>query len=325
MEEKSKDGSHKYKLHSIYKYPIPPNFDRMNKGLYKYMTPLVLYFLVNGHDENNSVKFTIGRWAREIKMVNQNYDILRYNVTKYQHHTMSDLGLDDLTRQEVSDYYKKSDELLRYYLLGTLDYLKKSGRIIWRESYKIQKTEISKCDLIDNSVNTTVTIIESDATDADMKIYAECVGIADEKIGIVTEKERYYSEKSSDFFECLQRELNKRNIRLIYKTYEAYYTNLDKCNDLLSHFEVNSLNDEKMVRELNELFAEKLTENAANRFIKHPLNFLYYDDQNELRRNYGILNDIVLNQNAERIKFKKYDQTMAESFNSDITVRFTHE
>ena len=68
-----------YKITKVYDYPLPSNYDKMQKSIYKYIVPLILNSLINGHDKNNSIEITVGKWAREINMVNHNYNLVKYN------------------------------------------------------------------------------------------------------------------------------------------------------------------------------------------------------------------------------------------------------
>ena len=53
-------GNRIYKINKVYDYPLPSNFNKMNKSLYKYIVPLVLNSLINGHDKNNSIEIEQG-------------------------------------------------------------------------------------------------------------------------------------------------------------------------------------------------------------------------------------------------------------------------
>ena len=80
IEEREKvDGRRIYEITEVYEHPLPSNFNKMNKSLYRYIVPLILSDLINGHDQNNSIDITVGKWAREINMVNKNYNLLKYN------------------------------------------------------------------------------------------------------------------------------------------------------------------------------------------------------------------------------------------------------
>ena len=72
-------GGRTYRIKKVYDYPLPSNFNKMTKSLYQYIVPLLLTNLINGHDENNKIDITVGKWAREINMVNKNYNLVKYN------------------------------------------------------------------------------------------------------------------------------------------------------------------------------------------------------------------------------------------------------
>lgn len=260
-------GDRQYKISNIRKYPIPKIYNKMNKSLYQYITPLILNKLIDGHDKNNKINLTLNKWARQIQMINGNYNIIKYNKKA----TSESL---DYKLNYIEDFYNKADDMINNYIEMSLKYLKQTGSIIWREVYMVHMEKVGdKIIEIDdgNNIYAEFTIDEHQATQEEMDYYSRCIDIADKMAGIDrsvdTDRERYYGKKAVKFTKALSSELNKRNIKYIYKTYEVYYVSLDKCKSILNLFDTSG----DMVKRFNSEFENLITENATKRYKKGEL------------------------------------------------------
>lgn len=275
-----------YKITKVYDHPLPSNFDKMQKSIYKYIVPLILNSLIHDHDQHNSIEITVGKWAREINMVNQNYNLVKYNKEDTSVETQIEL-------ETINEFYDKSDYMINYYISNALDYLKSAGLIIWREVNRVTVEETDDTTIIDHNGNVELNInfTTHQASKEEMEFYADCIAIADKEAKIEKANERYYSKKSKHFQEVLKRELYKRKIKYIYKTYEAYYVHLDRCKDLLDHFE--DFEAKKFLDKFNKEFSDMLIENAGNRYDKK--NNLFLKHLYQSRKDYGLAYDSLCN------------------------------
>ena len=277
-----------YYISDFYNNPRPSNFDKMNKELYQYICPLILDALVNGKeaDEKRKCTLTVGLWAREIQMVNYNYEIIKEagikkieNEFKIRHNT-------------YYDFYNRCDEAIDYYIIQALKYLYSAGLIIWRDVYFVQPvtpTIEKDGEVYEKKEKPKVR----QATEDEMKFYAKCVEIADEKANITNAKERYYSTKASCFRETLIKELNKGGILYIFKSYEAYYVNRDRCKAVLDMFDVS----DNILDNFNAAFISKLATNADARKLqpKFKSNDNYIDE-------FLSLCDMTINNKTENLE-----------------------
>ncbi len=304
-------GQREYRITKVYDYPLPANWTKMNKSLYQYIIPLILYSLINGHDKNNKINITVGKWAREIKMVNPNYNLIKYNPEDSSKETQ-------IALQTINEFYDKADYMINWYITNALDYLKSAGLIIWREANRVNVEVSDGVTNIDQDGNIKVNIKTENhqASEDEMEYYAECINIADKECGIENAKERYYSHKSQQFNEVLKRELYKRKIKNIYKTYEAYYINLDKCNGLLNHFEKNDYST--LISKLNRDFSQMIMENADKRFESNARKYLY-TDKNEYKSDFSSLCDITINNNAKYLGSKIAMKKKEDEYNVQVT------
>lgn len=260
-------GDRKYDIKSIYDFPLPKSMTKMTSSLYQYIIPLILIKLVEGHDEYNKINLTCSKWARQIDMVNSNYNFVKYNknsVGKYF----------DFKDNQIEDFYSKADDMITNYLQNALKYLKESGSVIWREVYMVHQ-EILGDKIIEvdekNNAYAELTLNEHQATEDEMKFYAGCINIADKAANISNASERYYGKKAPIFSKRLSSELLKKNIKYIYKTYEVYYISLDKCKFLLSKFNIGNdkQNRQEFINAFNQEFETMIMDNANKRYIKN--------------------------------------------------------
>ena len=299
------NGDRTYRIKSVYQYQIPTQFSKMSKSLYQYITPLILDMLIKGHDENNKITLTIGKWAREINMVNHNYDLVKYNKDE----TSKSIGYES---EIINDFYDRSDDMIERYITNTLDYLKSSGHIIWREMYYVLQEHSVSTDVINTDGNVVVDIQleQHPASDEEMEFYSKCIKVADEKANVKNASERYYSKKSKLWNRILKEELYKRKIKLVYKAYQAYYINLDKCKNLLKLFDHHN-NIKLLVKKFTQEFSDMLVNNAVNRYDKNPSKYRIYQNKKNCVLCFSGLCDMVINPKTEYLKgrIKKNDTT----------------
>lgn len=309
--KKKKDGRNMYEITKVYDYPLPANFNKMNNSLYKYIVPLILNSLINGHDKNNSIEITVGKWAREINMVNHNYNLIKYN--------REDSSKEFQIRLEtMNEFFDKADHMINYYIENALDYLKSAGLIIWRQVNRVNVEESDEKAVIDQdgNVEVNINITSHQATKEEMEYYSQCVAIADKEAKIENAGERYYSVKAKQFQEVLKRELYKRKIKCVYSTYEAYYVHLDRCQALLEQF--GKFDSDKLIKSFNEEFSNMLIENAGIRFDKNASK--YFLDKDSYLLSFENLCEITIDNDTEylgrRIRRKDIDD--------DYSLTITH-
>lgn len=305
-------GDRTYKITNVYDYPLPANFNKMTKSLYQYIVPLLLTNLINGHDENNKIDITVGKWAREINMVNKNYNLVKYNKEDTSKETQCSLDT-------INEFYDKADDMIEWYITNALDYLKSAGLIIWREVYRVSEEISSGESVIDEHGNIHVDIsIEShQASEDEMNYYSHCVSIADKAARIENAGERYYSKKSKLFGEVLKRELYKKKIKCVFKTYEAYYVNLDKCNFVLDQF--GDFQTDNLIGEFNEEFTKMLIENAGKRFDKNPNKYISYSEKDDYTLCFQNLCEITIDKNTEYLGHRIREKTIDDDYTLKIT------
>lgn len=304
-------GNRTYKISEIYKYPLPSNFNKMTKSLYQYIVPLLLVSLIDGHDKNNKIDITLGKWAREINMVNRNYILVKYNREDSSKEFQYPIDT-------INEFYNKADDMIDWYITNALDYLKSAGLIIWREVYRIN-VEVSSGEISidkDGNVYTDISIDSHQASKEEMEYYSKCISIADSIAGIDNASERYYSKKSKRFNEKLKEELYKRKIKCVYKTYEAYYVNLDKCKFVLSKF--GKLNIDNLIKAFNSKFTSMIVENAEKRFDKNPNNYMYCNDKDDYGLCFEGLCEMTINNDTEYLGNRIREHHLADNYTLKI-------
>lgn len=316
-ELEKENGRHIYEIQEVYKYPLPNSLPKMKKSLYTYICPLILNYLIdNEYNKDRKIDITIGKWSREINMVNQNYNLIKYNKEETAKETQYPIDL-------IYEFIDKTDDMLNYYITTALDYLKSAGLIIWRDVYRIN-VEISDMNNITIDENGKVSLplhIESrQATDEEMKFYSNCIAIADKAANINNATERYYSKKSKHFNDVLKKELYKRKIKCVYKTYEAYYINLDKCEYILNQF--NQTDRKQLIKSFNEEFTNMILDNASKRFNKFPGKYLYCNGEDDyMLRQEGMCEMTIANE-TEYLGSRIKKSTIEDDYNLQIVNKY---
>lgn len=305
-------GRRMYEITEVYKYPLPSNFNKMNSSLYQYIIPLLLTSLVNGHDKNNKIDITLGKWAREINMVNRNYNLVKYNKEDASKEIQYPIDT-------INEFYSKADDMIEWYITNALDYLKSAGLIIWRDVYRINKEISSDKVIIDENGNifADISIDSHQASKEEMEYYSKCVNIADRVAKIENASERYYSKKAKLFNEILKKELYKEKIKCVYKTYEAYYINLDKCKFILSQF--GKLDIDKTIKKFNNEFTDMLIGNAVKRFDKRPEKYIYYNDKNDYKLCFQGLCEMTIDKDTEYLGSRIREKAIDDNYSLHIS------
>lgn len=310
VKQKSNEEKY-YKITKVYDYPLPSNYDKMQKSIYKYIVPLILNSLINGHDKNNSIEITVGKWAREINMVNHNYNLVKYNKEDGSKETQ-------IRIDTINEFYDKADHMINWYISNALDYLKSAGIIIWREvnQVTVEKTDDKSVVDYNGNVEVNINLTTHQASKDEMEYYAQCIAIADKEANIENAGERYYSKKAKHFQEVLKRELYKRKIKYIYSAYEAYYVDLDKCKFLLSHFD--DVNSNKLIDKFNQDFSDMIIKNAGERFEKNAMKYLY-NSKNEYQLSFESLCEITIDNKTEYFGKRIREKSNDDNYNLQIT------
>lgn len=305
-------GNRIYKISQVYEYPLPANFNKMNQSLYQYIVPLLLTNLINGHDEHNKIDVTVGKWAREINMVNRNYNLVKYNREDASRETQYSLNT-------INEFYDKADDMIDWYITNALDYLKSAGLIIWREVHRVNEEVSSGESIIDENgnINVDISIDSHQASEEEMDYYSQCIAIADKVAQIENASERYYSKKAKQFGEVLKKELYKKKIKCVYKTYEAYYVNLDKCKFVLSQF--GEFNTDNLIREFNREFTNMIVGNAEKRFEKYPNKYISYAAKDDYALCFQGLCEITVDKDTEYLGSRIREKTINDEYTLQIT------
>lgn len=305
-------GNRTYRITDVYKYPLPANFNKMNQSLYQYVVPLLLTNLINGHDEHNKIDITVGKWAREINMVNRNYNLVKYNREDASRETQYSINT-------INEFYDKADDMIDWYITNALDYLKSAGLIIWREVHRVNEEVSSGENVIDENgnINVDISIDSHQASEEEMEYYSQCIAIADKVAQIESANERYYSKKSKQFGEALKRELYKKKIKCVYKTYEAYYVNLDKCKFVLNQF--GEFNTGNLIGEFNREFTNMIVGNAEKRFEKYPDRYLSYAAKDDYTICFQGLCEITVDKDTEYLGSRIREKTINDDYTLQIT------
>lgn len=272
------------------KNELPNNFNKMNKGLYQYICPAILSLAIESYyKNNNNFSFTPNMLAKKIKMVNYNYELIRYHAPKVEKEFQ-------LSKSVVYDFFNKCDSAINYYIPKALQQLIKANLITVQDKYCIRPV---KPTIIHNGIE-YIAIKEQPcriANEQDMIFYEQCIQLADACTGIKNNKERYYGKKSKAYNEIIYEELKQGGIKYLYKIYEIRCVDINKCKKIL---EVFNCNESSNLNHFNNAFTEKLISNAQKREIKCLSEY----SREQYLDAYSNICGMVINSRAENLKEK---------------------
>lgn len=323
--EYTKQGN-KFIINTIYDEPKEKqDFRNGGNNKVKYIDKiekLILDLLVQ--DENNGHVFlSKNKLLQTLKMVNENYSYGKYKPQKLSKYT-------NVKKEEISDFYEISDDMLQRNLEAALKNLRNKALIVWKTSLTIgyietyvplnedAEVKATRKQVMDS--NGDIEYVYDVAQPAKRMVHQKANEI-EEKLIIHTEKEvlntfgfkaikdvfRY--NKSEEFYKRVQSILfEKHNIYLYYNSYEITF-NYDHILEEWEEFEekLKLLQEEKesTQKELNQNIIDKLNDNAENRHIKAPVKFdetkkLKYEirKSDEYLPNYDKLLETLINLNT---------------------------
>ena len=304
-------GKRQYEITKVYKYPVPKNFDKMNSGMHRYMTPLILINLIGAkiHEVEN-VTFTCMKWHRMIEMINENYVTMKHNIS-YSSDKLS------LSKNVLYDFFSTTDDTLVYYFKKSLEYLKEANLFNYQELNWICVRHIR--DSVDENGKKILQITHEHrrASYNEMKFIRKCDQRACIEVGISKENdcEKYYGEKSKAYQAKLKELLMKENIVTCYKAYEIYSTDNDimRCHQLLSNFKMDDI--QAAVENMNKDFQKSLVVNAEKRIANRPekRNLFSNADIANFMKDYEKVIELTLSSDANKVRAPRLNGTTLES------------
>lgn len=254
----------------IYQYPLPLNITKMKRPIYKDLIPLVLLRLI---EINECCCFTVGKWMEELKIVNDNYNIVKKQKTKSS-------SILNVEIKDINDFFKYTEPSINHYFIKSFKYLEEAGYI------KYQKILLIKSKSLKNYQLTTkgnfVLEVQSDthvANEEEIEFYNKCVNSADKKNKIENSTDRYYSSKNHSWKKDLQNELIKKNIISVYEAFQINIIDIEKCQKLIK--ELGGLLPKTYISRLTKDLKKILLDNAKKRFINNDLLYEKYKESFE--------------------------------------------
>lgn len=291
-----KDGL--YIIKEVYKYPIPSSFNKLNEGLYQYLAPIILNKLINVHDENNKIVLPLMDYARNINMINENYQPVKYN----QRDISSIVNIDMVI---INEYFEKVDDDIRYYIQRCLEYLQSADVLKW---YKVPMVRKKKSSVVIENGNPVINCDYEDvrATSEEVKYYNNLFEETRLELNIKSKSECFFGSKAIEFCKKLSEKLKETsNILYFYDSYEIYYTSKERCYNLLTKFK-NYSNEKLIIKQFNTEFIKHIVSNAEKRQIKEIEKMIKtYRVQGNYITDFKTLSELTINKDSEKIYFKK--------------------
>lgn len=224
------ESTRKYIVHKMYEYPKTAAEEKIHKGIYQYLAPLILNKLLdNGGDR--SILFSSYSLAAECFMVNRNYPFMKFNPKAVE----ADM---DIPENRVSEYFNKSANRIDYYIRQCLKYLESMNCVMYNEPHLIKTfdQEIHFDSEIETVVHHRKISDLHIATKEEMDTYTEAVEIACERAGVYNKRDKWYGKAARLYKTELDKLLKSRKIRCIYKGFAVWKVNTNRCQQVFDSF-----------------------------------------------------------------------------------------
>ena len=315
-------GNRQYEITNVYKYPAPKNFNKMNRGIHKYLTPLILINLIAAKIHNlDNITFTSTKWYKMIDMINDNYINMKYNM---------DYSSDrfNLDKNALIDFFNTTDDTLIYYFKKSLDYLKEARILNFQAINWICVKEES--EVYNNGVKEFKTNrVYRRVTQKEMVFIETCEQTACLDAGLSlnsSEGEKFYSSKSKKYLSTLEKLLSEKQILFCYKAYEIFATdrNIEWWYNLLNNFDIKD--KKELVATLNSVFKNNILINAQKRITGNPEKRKLHSevDINNFMIAYKKISDFTLTNNADKLDIPQNINTVDERIINDFIDKNVH-
>lgn len=291
----------KYKIKQVYEYPKTSAEMKIHRGIYQYLTPLILDRVINADNDSKKSFYTSLDIAKEVCMFNENYSVMKYQ----QDAVVNDI---QIPRSTVFEFFMNTDNRMDDYIRRCIKYLENMNCVIYNEVHIVKTADKTAV------VNGDEVLIEDagdkhKASDDEMKLYTDLVNLASIEAGVKTNAEKWYGKTSTIYKKELSKLLGENNIEFVIRGFELWRVNKNRCEEILETFKDKTILQRK--KEIGAVFKIMMDNNAKNR---EP-NRLAFDSR--YIENFTSLTDITLPYGAEDIlprlpSAKTYEAKMQE-------------
>lgn len=234
---------------------------QLHDGIYQFLAPLILNRVIEYERQNQTAVLTSFELAREIGLVNQNYNLIRYNIKTAK----KDLNI---PYKELNDFlsivYRRIDD----YVCRCIKYLQSDGAIGANEVHIIQTFE----ETAKIESHTIVVTKESDrhiASADEMTLYQQLVTMASDIAGTHTNREQRFGKDSYKFKNSIRQLLYDNGIDYVSRGLELWCTDIKKAEQLIAEYD--NFSTISYTEQLNLKFKALIDRNAEKLAAKKEL------------------------------------------------------
>lgn len=270
-----------YHVLNIFAVPQTKAEKQIHSGIYQFLAPLILNKVAEYRQQNQTTVLTPFELAKEIGLVNQNYNLIRYNMKSAK----KDL---DIPYKELHDFlntvYRRADD----YVYRCIKYLQ-SEEILEVNEVQIIQTfkETAKVES-----HTIVVTKESDrhiASDEEMALYRQLVTTASGIAGTYTGREQLFGKDSYKFKNSMRKLLYDSGIDYVSRGLELWCENIKKAEQLMAEYDDFSIIG--YTEQLNLKFKALIDGNAEKFAVKNELSDTNYTEHFKTLSSLTLLND----------------------------------
>lgn len=217
----------KYKIRKVLKFPRTAAEIKIHKGIYQCLAPLIIDTVIN--NESRQSIFSVYELTKDTNMVNQNYRPMKFAQSEVSDNLQ-------IPRKTVAEYFDKTDSYIHHRIKQCIQYLSETGCIFFDEIFIIKKVIFTDVQMNLNGCKSKGKAEIRKATDEELNLYAKLLEIADNEVGIKSNQDRWFGNKTHAFNSVLSKLLRDHNIAYITKGFELFRVHLDRCKEIMQTF-----------------------------------------------------------------------------------------
>lgn len=256
--EKVFDFSLNSKLVKFLNNPI----DNLFKSI---LLKVVTYAILTQKNENNCLSFRLMEYAKNFKLINSNYQLLKYADDNHKQLMLNEIQVSELS---LIDFYSSVDHAINSALLDVLNILS-----------DVHAISLTKNMLILIKQDDHGNYYKKRASEKEEGVITKAIDNFVTKYNVQNYNDLFYNKYFKPNFQThMSSVLKTIGAVNFYRTYEVFITNSVLLNHILDYTDFRQDLLPSYYAILNGLFIDKMTKNAISRNHKRILKFIRNSD-----------------------------------------------
>jgi len=301
-------GNGEFKIEKVFNFSLNKkivNFLNGSKDKFfkTVLLKLITYFILTQKNENNCLSFRLMEYAQKFRLINENYQVLKYADNDNKTLMLNEIKVSELS---LTEFYNSVDNAINSALLDVLNALA-----------NVHAISLTKNMLILIKQDDKGNYYKKRASEKEEGIITKAIDNFVTKYNVQNYNDLFYGKYIKPKFEkYIQQTLQTIGAVNFYRTYEVFITNSVLLNHILDYTDFKEEHIKFYYAYLNALFIDKMNENASSRNQKRILKAIRNSDliSSYLQENNINSEDLTTTNYSELIPQELVDSVVKQLF-----------